>query len=316
VISCDFFTRDTTNNKVSNLGENFYAAVPTATGSGFSANTADAWLRSMRHTIVHEVKHISSFGARLANNASTFDESWLEEGTARHSEELWERRFIYNVAWKGNTGHKASVYCDVRPSFADCTGAPIGIYNHFATLYDVMTNPSASSVFGRVADGDFKFYASAWSLVRYAIDRYATDEATFLRAINQATTTKGMASISAATGQNANDIFSRWTLALYTDGLVTGSPDLDMPTWNTRDIFSGMNKDFSNQGIYLQTFPLTPTMTPAAAFSIDNPGLRGGSFAQYMVPGSTTAGRLIRLTDITGTGEVPSTMRLAITRVP
>ena len=46
--------------------------------------------------IVHEVKHIAAFGARLENpNTTSFEESWLEEGMAMVAEEVWA---LYRVA--------------------------------------------------------------------------------------------------------------------------------------------------------------------------------------------------------------------------
>ena len=45
----------------------------------------------MRSLIVHEVKHIASFGAHIVNKANRFEESWLEEGMALVAEEVWAR---------------------------------------------------------------------------------------------------------------------------------------------------------------------------------------------------------------------------------
>ncbi len=51
-----------------------------------------AFRRTMRGTIVHEVKHIASYGAHIENPAATsFEESWLEEGMAMVAEEVWAR---------------------------------------------------------------------------------------------------------------------------------------------------------------------------------------------------------------------------------
>jgi len=314
VISCDFFPRNTTDNQVSNLGENFYAVVPTATGTGYQTNTADSWLRGMRHTLVHEVKHIASFAARIVGNASTFEESWLEEGMARHAEELWERNDVYNVAWKGNTGYRESAYCDVRPGFPECPNAPFGIFNHFATLYTALTSPGAYSMFGRVADGDFNFYATSWSFVRYSLDRYATNEASFLRGITQSTTTSGLTSISAQTGGHSpTELLTNWSLAMYLDDLTT-NPDLSFPTWNTHDIYQGMKTDFSTT--YTLPFPLVPQPVASASFQVDNAGIHGGSFALYQVPSTTSSSTTLRIAGPNGVGAASSLLRMTVVRVP
>ncbi|HMJ18609.1 MAG TPA: IPT/TIG domain-containing protein, partial [Gemmatimonadaceae bacterium] len=109
VILCDFFPRNTTDNQGSNLGETFYAAVPTVAGSGFTGNTADNWIRRMRSIIVHEVKHIASDGAHLEQQASDLEESWLEEGMAMTAEEVWGRNSVYHTTWKGNADYRSTL---------------------------------------------------------------------------------------------------------------------------------------------------------------------------------------------------------------
>lgn len=320
VTSCDFFQRDSSgtsrDNRESNFGEYFYAVVPTVAGTGFSSgNTPDSWLRGIRHTIVHEVKHIASFGARLTNNATNYEEAWLEEGMARHAEELWERNAIYNVPWKGNTGYRESLYCDVRPTNPSCTGRPYAMFNHFGTLYSVLDNPGASSLFGRVADGDFSFYASSWSLVRYALDRYATSEASFLRGITQSATTSGMASITAQTGGHSTaELLANWSLAMYFDDQTTNA-DINFPTWNTHDIYAGMNADFPKPDGYPKAFPLTPTAV-SAAFVVDNDGIHGGSFAMYIVPANAGGPSTLQLVAAGGAGSANPSLRIALVRTP
>ena len=319
VTGCDFSPRNTTDDKGSNFGENFYAIVPTKAGTGFqSGDTPDSWRRGIRSVLVHEVKHLSSFEARITNNASVFEESWLEEGTARHAEELWARTYIYKAAWKGNASYRSTIYCDVRPSTtttAECYDRPFSVFGHFSTLYDVLANSGAASMFGRVADGDFKFYAMSWSLVRYAMDRYASTEAGFLRGITQATTSAGLASLSSLTGQSASTLLGNWSLTMYLDDR-TPNPDLNYPTWNTHDIYAGMNRDFASQNFFLSPFPLVPTSVGSASFSSVNGGIHGGSFAMFLVPSSATAGSSIGLRDASGAAPASAVFNLALVRVP
>ena len=316
VTACDLFPRGASDSS-SNFGEFFYAVVPTVAGTGFSGNTADAWLRGIRTTVVHEVKHIASFGARLTNGASSFEESWLEEGMAREAEEVWLRNNVYGVAWKGDARYANTLYCDVRPTFPQCAGAPYGMFGHFNTLYSVLESPGASSLFGRVVDNDFNFYALAWSFSRWADDRYATSDAAFLRGITQATTTTGMASISALTGQSVDDMLGRWTLSLDLDGdnAFASNPDLQFPTWNTRDIYAGMASDFPypSYPYFPQSFPLTPLVLPAGSFAVDNAGIHGGAFAMYELT-TTASGQTLSLLGAGGAGPASFSLRIAIAR--
>lgn len=316
VISCDLFARNTTDNPSSNFGEYFYAVVPTVAGTGFSTNTPDSWLRSMRKTVVHEVKHIASFGARLTNGATTLEESWLEEGMAREAEEVWLRDNIYRTPWKGDAIYSNTLYCDVRPTFPQCTGAPYGLYGHLTTLYSVLQEPGASSLFGRVADNDFNFYALAWSFSRWADDRYAASDASFLRAITQATTTTGTATISALTGQSVDQMMGRWVLSLYLDGMTgfTSNADVQFPTWNTRDLYAGMATDFASS--FPVAFPLIPQSLGGGAFAVDNAGIHGGAFAMYQLTVAGTSAQTLALLGAGGAGPAASSLRIAIARLP
>ena len=69
--------------------------------TGYATFTPESWYWSIRATFIHETKHVASYVARVVNGTGNFEVSWLEEGTARHAEEIWARQ-IYGAAWKGN----------------------------------------------------------------------------------------------------------------------------------------------------------------------------------------------------------------------
>jgi hypothetical protein len=318
VISCDFFDRNATDNQASNLGENFYAGVPAVPGTGFSTDNPDQWLRGMRPTIVHEVKHIASFGAHIVNNSLRFEESWLEEGMARVAEEVWARDRVYpGATWKGNMTYASTLYCDVRPTFPECTGRPFVMFGHYAMLYDFLDVPGATSLFGRVADGDFTFYGVSWSFIRYNADRYATSETSYLQGITNAFDVTGIANIARQSGADANHILGLWSLSLYLDenGAMAANADIKFPSWHTRDIFAGMNSDFPQAENFPKTHPLVPQAVSAGDFTIDNAGIHGGSFSPYDLLGSSANTRTIRLSAGTTGSPAPASLRLAIARV-
>jgi hypothetical protein len=293
VTACDMFPRTTTDNTVSNFGENFYARVPTVAGTGFNnTDNPDGWLRTMRAVIVHEVKHIASDGAHIVNNANSFEESWLEEGMAFTAEEVWARDRAYpGASWKGNMTYLSTLYRDVRPS--TFPGAPYVMIDHFDRLYTFLNAPGNASLFGRVADGDFTFYGISWSFIRYNADRYATSEVNFLRAITNATDVTGLANIARQAGADPNQMLGMWSLALYLDEntAMAGNADVDFPSWNTRDIFGGMNTDFPQ--FFPNSYPLVPQSVTAGDFAIDNSGIHGGSFLAYDLTGLTSSTRTI-----------------------
>ncbi|HJR64636.1 MAG TPA: Ig-like domain-containing protein [Gemmatimonadaceae bacterium] len=317
VVSCDFFPPNTTNNTASNQGEFFYARAPTSTQSGFPQGvfTADAWRRSMRSTIIHEVKHITSFGQRIAQNAPDFEDTWLEEGTAMHAEELWART-VYGNSWKGNSDYGSTLFCDVRPTFTQCADRPFVMFDHFIFLYDFLNTPEDLSPLGAEAGAEGStFYGSAWSLVRWAIDTHMPSDESFLKPLTQSTLS-GVPNIEARTGRSFAEMLGDWALALATDDLSGFTPDrpaLRFLSWNVRDIFSGMNADFPQPENFPLQFPLQPHPLAFGPFSV-NKSVRTGSVAYFELSGTSTSKQLVELRS-QGGGDPSSVLRIAFVRV-
>lgn len=318
------YTGTANQNGASNFGEVFYAYQPTSTGTGFgTVGTPDYWYRTIRSTFIHESKHVASMAARVANNTGNFEASWLEEGTARHSEELWGRQAVDGMPWKGNTGYGSAanpinLYCDARSTGACVTTRrPAAIMQrHFFSLYTQMagTNGALLSPFGKTPyDNASYFYAISWSLARYAIDRYGASDAAFLTALTQSSTT-GTANLAAQAGVPIEQLMGGWALSLAADdypGLASPGVDIQMPTWNFRDIYAGIQAD----GFSSLAYPLVPTALSYGAFSAVNVSeLYGGGVRWFQFSGVQSQPQLVRLLG-NGGGTLPSTVRVAIARV-
>ncbi|MGV3710747.1 MAG: Ig-like domain-containing protein [Gemmatimonas sp.] len=327
VTSCDQFPR--TVNEGSNFGEFFYGQVPTLSGSSIN-NPAypDGWFYFMARTVVHEVKHIASHAARVANGAPAFEQSWLEEGTARHAEEVWVRKYLHKVEWKANTGWGTAatngVFCDFHPLDATCNAndplrrPSYGVRRQFNELRDKLVAPWDWSPYG---DGSSQsgsvFYQTTWSLVRYAIDRYGASDAAFLRALNSSST-NGVTNLSAVAGVSIDELIGAWGLALYADdypGLTPLNPDLQFQTWNFRSIYAGLNAAVSWNVRFPTVFPIAPVQLGFGAFTSTRTGLRGGAHSYYEISGSTVANQLIQLKSTTAGAAPSSNLRIAIARL-
>jgi hypothetical protein len=311
VILCDFFPRNTTDNQGSNFGETFYATVPTVAGSGLTGNTADNWIRRMRSIIVHEVKHIASDGAHLEQNAVALEESWLEEGMAMTAEEVWARNSVYRTTWKGNADYRSTLYCDVRAPPV-CPNLLYNMFDHFAWLYDFLDLIGGRSLFGPVVDADPSFYGTAWSFIRWNADR-ASSEVSFLRGITQAFDIFGLANIARQAAADPEQMQAMWSLSLYLDENPTfgGNPDIRFPSWNSRDVFSGMSADFPSS--FPKPFPLSAQQIGGSGnFSVDHAGIYGGSFFLYDLLAATAETRVISL--MPGTSPNPG-LRLVVARI-
>jgi len=321
-------TGGTASFGASNFGEFFYAYQPTINGSGFgTVGTPDYWYRTIRSTFIHESKHIASQAARVANDAPAYEESWLEEGMARTSEEMWMRNAVDNVAWKANTGYGSfanpiNVYCDARPGFAECdanTRRPASIMQrHFTSLYTNMfgTNARLLSPFGATSSDTQSFwYATSWSLIRYSVDRYGASDAAFLTALTNSTTS-GVTNLTGRAGATIDQLLGGWALSFAVDdypGLASPSADTQQPTWNFRSIYAGLNSDFP--GTYALPYPVVPQARTFGSFApVGVTTMRGGGMMWYEISGTQTAAQLLRL-ETNGGGQPSSSLRLAITRV-
>ncbi|MBB4637389.1 IPT/TIG domain-containing protein [Longimicrobium terrae] len=343
VVSCDQFPNDDANTPAvggpytgtgtfgaSNFGEFFYAYQPVVNATGYSSgNTPDNWYRTIRSTFIHEAKHVASNSARVANNAPSYEAAWLEEGLARHSEELWMRNAVDNVAWKANTGYGSAsnpinLYCDVRPAgFAECDGntrRPASIMQrHFSSMYTTMFGQNARllSPFGATASDNASYwYANSWSLVRYAIDRYGSSDADFLTALTQSTTS-GATNLTARAGTSLDNLLGGWALSLAADdypGLTTSNNDIKVQTWNLRSIYAGLNADLP--GTYTLPYPLTPQQYAFGSFTATpiTTTMRGGGMLWYEISGTQTKAQLLKLSG-NGGGALPGTLRVAVARL-
>ena len=322
VVSCDFFPASQAPS--SNVGEYFYAISPTSLAAGFAAGTRGDWRRTMRATIIHEAKHITAFAERFARNAE-FEELWLEEGLARHAEEQYARA-LYGVAWKANTGYLSSVYCDVRPASASapqCAGFPILMLRHFDALYQYLQTPEPYTMLGRLSATDATFYGTAWSMVRWMMDQYATSEATFLSQLIQSNRS-GVANLEArVSGHPWEEMLGEWALMLFADdypGVTWANTRLQLPSWNTRDEFNGLCNDFgpcagtSVANFYPVAYPFAPRRVGFGTFSTTMNALSAGTFSSWYVSGAQSAAQLLDLRGANG-GDPPGQLRIAILRV-
>ncbi|WP_420125806.1 IPT/TIG domain-containing protein [Longimicrobium sp.] len=323
VVSCDQYP-NAAGNLSSNFGEVFYAYQPTDPGTGYNTFTPDSWYRSIRATFIHETKHVASYVARVVNGTGNWEAGWLEEGTARHSEELWARNAIYNVAWKGNTGYGSaaapnSIYCDVRPTSSACAASnprrpSLNMQRHFSALYTFLGYPNLLSPFGPTPyDGSF-YYATSWSLNRYAIDRYAASDAAFLTALTQSNLV-GTANFNARTGVPLAEVMGGWALSLFMDDYagVAVDPSMQMPTWDFTNIYAGLKADFPST--YTRARRIEPTQVALGSFApLAASELYGGGVIYLELSGTHTQAQLINLTG-TGGGALNGNLRVAIARI-
>ncbi|NBW65148.1 hypothetical protein EBR44_05180, partial [bacterium] len=312
----------------SNAGAFFYAVVPTSSSSGYTnSESRDSWFRQIRATVVHEVKHIATFAERRSRGLSLdpvlTDVSW-EEGTARVAEELYARSFYQSPA-KANLRYAASVGCDLTfLAVGACQDRPVLMQRHFEALFGALSASQSLSPLGRAQPTDVSFYASAWSLLRWAIDHYGPTESQFLSAFTTGTTT-GVPALEARTASHPwEEILGEWSLAMYLDdlpGFTPANPRIDFPSWNLRNMFLGLCGDLgpcTTPTNLVQQYPRPIPQQPRAVsfgnFTSAINAMVGGGYTLFDLGGTQTARQLLELKGPNGT-DPPSTMRIAIARV-
>jgi hypothetical protein len=314
VVSCDYFARGATSNLSSNFGEYFYARAPTQAGSlGGTNNTPPNWAWQMRTVIIHEVKHITSFSTRIMA-AAPFETFWLEESSARLSEELFDRTH-YAFAQGQNLGYGSAAdprgpWCSIRA----CGGRPRGAVRVFEDLnLNWYRMPHAFSPIGRSGGTDFTFYNTAWSLLRWSVDHASSAEADFIRALVRGPET-GLANLEARSGRAWDDLLPEWVLAMVLDdypGVAFPNGRLSQPSWNFRNVMQGLATDYS--GTYL-FWPFAPPAQAFGAFSVVGQTV-AGTAAFVSVGGTPTASQLIELKAGFDASDAPAELRLAIVRI-
>ncbi len=325
VTSADQFPPSTC--ATSNFGEFFYGNVPTGAGTSLeSTANPSGWFNFMGRTVIHEVKHIASMAARVANGAP-FEASWLEEGTARHAEEVWTRQVLHRTAFGGNAGFGTAasngLYCDFNPSNATCLSNDLlrrpsfGVRRQFNEIRPRLLEPWNWSPYGDASGQTGSvFYQTAWSLVRYAIDRYGASDAAFLTALTSSNST-GTTNLAAVAGIPIEQLIGQWTLALYMDdypGLANPSSDLLFRTWNLRNIYASLNADPAWASRFNTTFPIQPTALSFGSFTALQTGVRGGANAYFELSGPASGVQLLNLRAVGG-GTASALLRVAIARI-
>ena len=113
-----------------------------------------------------------------------------------------------------------------------------------------------------------------------------------------------------------DQLLGGWALSLAADdypGLATPGVDIQMPTWNFRNIYAGLNTDFP--GTYTLAYPLQPTSFAFGSVpAVNTATMYGGGVLWYQFSGTHTQPQLIRLLG-NGGGTLSSNVRVAIARV-
>ncbi|HEX9564996.1 MAG TPA: Ig-like domain-containing protein [Gemmatimonadaceae bacterium] len=328
VTICDFFPRVPVTLDdgtvipacpVSNEGEVFYALVPDP-AAGWSISF---WRRLIRSTLIHEAKHITSYAWRYYYDASELEEIWLEEATAQVASEMWART-IYQRGQGQDIGWDEGPHCDYAPESGACPDPAEAILHHFSFLYSHYAASETKSILNDPSGAvDPVVYGSSWSFVRYVTDAYAANESQLLGALVQVQNDRGVANIAGKTGKPFSELLGMWSLASLADnypGATVADPRLQLPSWNSRDLFQNMSRNVRGEGgsvIFPAEWPLQVRQVQFGTFTSarsDVNSLRGGSFVAWELSGAQLGPQALAIRSLTG-GVPPNFIGMAIVRI-
>jgi hypothetical protein len=241
VNGCDLYPR--AKLPFSNVSEIIYGWTPDTTRF-----PVDFWARDFRGVTAHEAKHVVSLSHHAFDGASAFEQSWLEEGMAQQSEEIWMRHFDA-ASWRSAANFQQTAGCEIVGSnpcyrstnpyfFSDRVFPELDFY-----LSSNSNNP---------ATGGFSFstngkYGGGWAFIRWVTDVLGgADEGNYIKALIDDPTYVGMANVSRHAGLPATQLLVYWSLAsafdssTFTDSATFHPTDslVTVPSFDFRNVFA------------------------------------------------------------------------------
>ena len=146
------------------------------------------------------------------------------------------------------------------------------------------------------------------------LDAYAANEPAFLRAVTTEPTLTGSQNLEARIGIPFTTMVPQFHYALHYDdvpGITPTAPWQHFPSWNIRNIYAGLNTDFST--IFLADF-LRDYPVGFGAFTVNVGALRGGSATHLEISGAQAAKQLVALTAQNG-GAPDPLLRMTVFRI-
>jgi hypothetical protein len=284
VVGGEFAARDlfpVSTCVASNEGEMFYMPVPDPNKTinpnyAVKANVS----RDVLPTLVHEFQHLINAGRRIyVNNASSFEEVWLNEGLSHIAEEL----LYYRMS--GNSPRSNINLSLLQSSQAQVDAFNTNQLNNFGRLTSYLKSPETNSPFSQVDLLETR--GAIWQLLRYSADRRGgTEQSAWSALVN--TTAAGQVNFNAVFG----DIITMsrdWAVAQFADdaGLPI-SANFTNPSWNFRSVLPALNSG---------AFPLLthPLLSAPVAITLNGGGaayMRFGVAANVSATiGATSAGQ-------------------------
>ncbi|MEJ2501881.1 MAG: hypothetical protein P8177_00975 [Gemmatimonadota bacterium] len=223
-----------------NDAEMFYLIAPDPDGEVGVPFTLEDVREYAIPLIGHEYQHLINASRRLfVNNATTFEDSWLNEGLSHIAEEL----LFYEAS--GLSPLQNLDIEDLRASdgvvnaFNEYMG---GNFNNFASY---LSEPDTASLMGI---DNLSTRGATWAFLRYAADRSDRDDADFFFDVVNGSRA-GVDNLDDVLGPDETlDWMADWTVSVFGDDYVAGLPArYALRSWNLRSLYESSS---------LESYPL------------------------------------------------------------
>jgi hypothetical protein len=205
-----------------NAGEVLYTLVPDPEGVYGDPRPAGLIRAALPSILAHELQHLVHFNQRMRVRAASRSEAlWLSEALAQSAELL----VADSLAARGRS--------------AD---APLYKNPTLTRAREYLAAPGGVSLLGSAGEGTLAERGAGWLFLRYLQAQHGGTE--LLRALTWSTRT-GQENVEAATSRAWMDVFSDWSVALFTDGLAGfGGGRLHYPDVELRALLASEQSPF------------------------------------------------------------------------
>ena len=238
------------NDNRSNKAEIFYSIVADPAGTLSCAHSTAELQAFVPVTFIHEFQHMISFNQHVLVRGSNGELLWLNEGFSHYAEELGARSYETNG--------------DARVT--DCVVGTVACRFYSGNLLnanDYLDSTGNHYLLPTEGIGSLPERGAAWLFVRYLVDQYsaASNRAAwnaFTRTMVQ-TGQVGFANVEAATGDQFEDVVSRWGLANYVTDIASAPAELKFASWDMHAVFASLHTQ--RPALFPNVYPVNPPVS-------------------------------------------------------
>ena len=275
-----------------NQAEIFYMLVADPAGLVGTPYDVAFIRRTTVAVIAHEYQHLINAGRRLwVNEATEFEEPWLNEGLSHAAEEL-----VFFAA-SGLSPRSNLDYDDLASTPGGTSAFNLYMAGNFTNYARYLERPDTASLMGIDV---LPTRGAAWSFLRYAADRSGLGDEAFFTAVVNARTA-GLENLREAIAADPLRWMQDWTVSVFADDALPVEAAYRQPSWDFRALYAASS---------IARFPLTVlSLLPESSREVRlQPG--GAAFTRFGAAGPEA----VLMVETPG-GPLPASLRGSFLRI-